>query len=51
VISGRLPELRVTSGKRHVPEGPWPFDVLAIDNEAGKLPVVRLHQEACGPQM
>lgn len=60
-----LPELSVTSGKqqllartaahflseRHVPECPLRFDVLAIDNEAGKPPVVRLHKDAFSPQM
>ena len=60
-----LPELSVTSGKqqllartaahflseRHVAECPLRFDVLAIDNEAGKPPVVRLHKDAFSPQM
>lgn len=60
-----LPELSVTPGKqqllartaahflseRHVPECPLRFDVLAIDNEAGKPPVVRLHKDAFSPQM
>ena len=60
-----LPELSVTSGKqqllartaahflseRHVPECPLRFDVLAIDNQPGKPPVVRLHKDAFSPQM
>ena len=60
-----LPELSVTSGKqqllartaahflseRHVRECPLRFDVLAIDNEAGKPPLVRLHKDAFSPQM
>ena len=60
-----LPELSVTPGKqrlltrtavhflseRHVTECPLRFDVLAIDNEAGKPPVVRLHKDAFSPQM
>jgi putative endonuclease len=60
-----LPELSVTEGKqkllartaqhflseRHVRECPCRFDVLAIDNEPGKPPVVRLHKDAFSPQV
>lgn len=60
-----LPELSVTEGKqhvlvrtalhflaeRHVKECPVRFDVLAIDNAPGKVPVVRLHKDAFSPQM
>ncbi|HTQ59319.1 MAG TPA: YraN family protein [Candidatus Solibacter sp.] len=60
-----LPELSVTPGKqhvlartaqhflaeRHVAECPLRFDVLAIDNEPGKPPVVRLHKDAFSPQI
>ena len=60
-----LPELSVTAGKqrlltrtavhflseRHMPECPLRFDVLAIDNEPGKPPVVRLHKDAFSPQI
>lgn len=60
-----LPELSVTKGKqhllvrtaqhflseRHVPECPFRFDVLAIDNSPGCPPVVRLHKDAFSPQM
>jgi putative endonuclease len=60
-----LPELSVTPEKqhvvvrtakrflaeRHVGECPCRFDVLAIDNEPGKPPVVRLHKDAFSPQM
>jgi putative endonuclease len=60
-----LPELSVTAEKqkilvrtakrflaeRHVPEGPMRFDVVAIDNEPGRAPVVRLHKDAFSPQM
>ncbi|HYL62303.1 MAG TPA: YraN family protein [Candidatus Methylomirabilis sp.] len=59
-----LPELSVTPGKqellkrtaihflseRHVTGCPLRFDVLAIDNEPGKPPVVRLHKDAFSPQ-
>ena len=60
-----LPELSVTAGKqrllvrtalhflseRHVSECPLRFDVLAIDNEPGRPPVVRLHKDAFSPQI
>jgi putative endonuclease len=60
-----LPELSVTPGKqqlltrtaahflseRRIGECPCRFDVLAIDNEPGKPPVVRLHKDAFSPQM
>lgn len=60
-----LPELSVTPGKQHVltrtaihflsehhvPECPLRFDVLAIDNQRGKPPVVRLHKDAFSPQI
>lgn len=60
-----LPELSITPGKqqllkrtalhflaeRRVAECPLRFDVLAIDNEPGKPPVVRLHKDAFSPQM
>jgi putative endonuclease len=60
-----LPELSVTPGKmhvvvrtakqflreRHVKECPCRFDVVAIDNEPGHPPVVRLHKDAFSPQM
>ena len=60
-----LPELSVTPGKqhvlartakhflaeRHVPECPCRFDVVAIDNDPGKPPVLRLHKDAFSPQM
>jgi putative endonuclease len=60
-----LPELSVTPDKqhvvvrtakrflaeRHVGECPCRFDVLAIDNEPGHPPVVRLHKDAFSPQM
>jgi putative endonuclease len=63
-ISG-LPELSVTPDKqhvltrtaqrflaeRHVGECPCRFDVMAIDNEPGHPPVVRLHKDAFSPQM
>ena len=60
-----LPELSVTEGKQHVlvrtalhflaerrvRECPIRFDVLALDNELGRPPVVRLHKDAFSPQM
>lgn len=60
-----LPELSVTSGKqhmlvrtakffmreRHINTGKLRFDVLAIDNEIGAPPVVRLHKDAFSPQV
>ena len=60
-----LPELSVTQGKqelltrtaqhflseRRVRECPCRFDVLAIDNNPGHPPVVRLHKDAFSPQM
>jgi len=60
-----LPELSVTPGKQHllartaqhflaerrVPECPFRFDVLAIDNIPGKPPLLRLHKDAFSPQM
>lgn len=60
-----LPELSVTREKqrvvvrtaqrflaeRHVEECPLRFDVVAIDNHPGKLPVVRLHKDAFSPQL
>jgi len=60
-----LPELSVTPDKqhavvrtaqrflaeRHVGECPCRFDVVAIDNEPGRPPVVRLHKDAFSPQM
>jgi putative endonuclease len=60
-----LPELSVTPEKqelvartakfflqeRRVKECPCRFDVVAIDNEAGRAPVVRLHKDAFSPQM
>jgi putative endonuclease len=60
-----LPELSITPDKqhvvvrtakrflaeRHVRECPCRFDVLAIDNEPGHPPVVRLHKDAFSPQM
>src|ERR1700676_1722926 len=60
-----LPELSVTPGKQHllartaqhflteprVPEVPFRFDGVAIDNSPGKPPVVRLHKDAFSPQM
>ena len=60
-----LPELSVTKEKqrvvvrtaqrflaeRHVAECPCRFDVLAIDNRPGQSPIVRLHKDACSPQM
>jgi putative endonuclease len=60
-----LPELSITEEKqrvlvrtakrflaeRHVGECPMRFDVVAIDNEPGHPPVVRLHKDAFSPQM
>lgn len=60
-----LPELGVTREKqrvlvrtaqrflaeRHVDECPLRFDVLAIDNRPGQPPVVRLHKDACSPDL
>ena len=60
-----LPELSVTEEKQklvartakmfllehRVKECPCRFDVLAIDNEIGRAPVVRLHKDAFSPQM
>ena len=60
-----LPELSVTEEKqklvartakmflmeRRMKECPCRFDVLAIDNEIGRAPVVRLHKDAFSPQM
>jgi putative endonuclease len=58
-----LPELSVTEEKqrvlvrtakrflaeRHIQECPMRFDVVAIDNEPGHPPVVRLHKDAFSP--
>jgi putative endonuclease len=60
-----LPELSITEEKqrvlvrtakrflaeRHVAECPMRFDVVAIDNEPGRPPVVRLHKDAFSPQI
>lgn len=60
-----LPELSVTAAKqhvvsltaqrflaeRHVKNIPLRFDVLAIDNNPGSPPEVRLHKDAFSPQM
>lgn len=60
-----LPELSVTEEKqrvlartakrflaeRGVKECPMRFDVIAIDNEPGRAPVVRLHKDAFSPQI
>ena len=60
-----LPELSVTAGKqqvvaraarmflaeRRVKGCACRFDVVAIDNEPGRPPVVRLHKDAFSPQM
>jgi putative endonuclease len=60
-----LPELSVTADKqhvvvrtakrflaeRHLGECPCRFDVLAIDNEPGRPPVVRLHKDAFSPEI
>jgi putative endonuclease len=59
-----LPELSITRAKQHVlvrtaqfflaerriGECSCRFDVLAIDNQPGKPPVVRLHKDAFSPQ-
>jgi putative endonuclease len=59
------PELSVTRAKqallirtahrfladRHVGDCPVRFDVLAIDNIPGRLPIVRLHKDALSPQL
>ena len=63
-ISG-LPELSVTPEKqhvvvraaqrylaqRHLTDCPVRFDVVAIDNQLGQPPIVRLHKDAFSPQM
>ena len=60
-----LPELSVTSGKQHllvrtakffllerrIEDCPLRFDVVAIDNELGAPPIVRLHKDAFSPQV
>jgi len=60
-----LPELSVTTAKQHmlvrtakffllerrIKPCPMRFDVLAIDNELGAPPVVRLHKDAFSPQI
>lgn len=60
-----LPELSVTQEKqnavvrtakrflaeRHVKDCPCRFDVLAIDNNPGQPPEVRLHKDAFSPQI
>jgi putative endonuclease len=60
-----LPELSVTPGKQHMlvrtakfflaerrlKDSALRFDVLAIDNEPGAPPVVRLHKDAFSPQV
>jgi putative endonuclease len=60
-----LPELSITQGKqelltrtaqhflseRRVRECPCRFDVLAIDNNPGHAPAIRLHKNAFSPQM
>jgi len=60
-----LPELSVTLGKqqmlvrtaklfmheRRVKAGPVRFDVVAIDNEMGRAPEVRLHKDAFSPEV
>lgn len=60
-----LPELSVTEEKqrvlvrtakrflaeRHMPELPCRFDVVAIDNEPGRPPELRLHKDAFSPQL
>ncbi|MGH9675638.1 MAG: YraN family protein [Candidatus Acidiferrum sp.] len=60
-----LPELSITRDKQHVlvrtaqhflaerriGECPCRFDVLAIDNQPGRPPVVRLHKDAFSPQL
>jgi hypothetical protein len=37
--------------ERHINTGKLRFDVLAIDNEIGAPPVVRLHKDAFSPQV
>jgi putative endonuclease len=63
--STALPELSITPEKqrvvvrsarmflaeRHIKEERYRFDVLAIDNERGHAPVVRLHKDAFSPQI
>jgi len=60
-----LPELSITTDKqrvvirtaqrflaeRHIGDGPLRFDVLAIDNQPGHSPTVRLHKDAFSPQL
>jgi putative endonuclease len=60
-----LPELSITRGKhkvlirtahyflreRHIGECPMRFDVVAIDNAPGRLPLVRLHKDALSPKL
>ena len=60
-----LPELSVTAGKqkllvrtakfflleRRIKQSALRFDVLAIDNEIGAPPIVRLHKDAFSPQV
>src|SRR5467141_1205597 len=60
-----LPELSITTDKqrvvirtaqrflaeRHIGDGPLRFDVLAIDNQPGRSPAVRLHKDASSPQL
>ena len=60
-----LPELSITAEKmhlvgrtarrflteRHVKECPLRFDVVAIEEVAGRMPVVRLHKNAFCPQV
>ena len=60
-----LPELSITTDKqrvvirtaqrflseRHIGDGPLRFDVLAIDNQPGHSPAVRLHKDAFSPQL
>jgi putative endonuclease len=59
-----LPELSIRRGQhkvlvrtahyflreRHIGECPLRFDVVAIDNSPGRLPVVRLHKDALSPR-
>src|SRR6266550_1402648 len=37
--------------ERHIGDGPLRFDVLAIDNQPGHCPAVRLHKDAFSPQL
>jgi Holliday junction resolvase-like predicted endonuclease len=37
--------------ERHVGNCPCRFDVLAIDNQPGHAPQVRLHKDAFSPQI